>query len=492
MRIAIGQIAHETNTFSSVKTDIKMFKSYEWLHGDEILNKHTGVRNYVGGMIDAARNQDIELVPIFSTYCNPSGSITKHTFEVIKDELMSGLKAAGELDAICLALHGAGVAEGYDDIEGEILKELRREFGYNIPIVASLDLHGNITDTMVKEADALFGVNFYPHTDSYDRGMEAMAMAVKMVNGEVKPTMSLVKLPLLLFFTTTYESPEKDINELCWELEKREGIIDCTFFHGFVRADIPDIGASVITITNNNQQEADKLAQKVANKIWELRADFIRKFPTPKEGIEQALNINSKPIVINEASDNPGSGTPGDGTILLQKMLKTNAPKTCFGFIYDPEVAEAAHRAGVGAMIRVKLGGKTDEMHGEPLAIEAYVKSLTDGKFIQSSPVSKGSRVNLGKSVRLQVGNVDVIVCSVKTQTLDEQVFLLHGINVADYKIVALKSCQHFRAAFRLIAKEIITVDSPGLSTSSAAYFTYENIPWPIYPLDENVIKQLK
>lgn len=484
VRIAIGQVAHETNTFSNVKTTTDLFKSYEWVYGDEILNKHQGVRNYLGGMIDKAVEDHVEIVPTFSTYCNPSGSITKEALETIRDELISTIQSAGELDAICLALHGAGVAEGYTDIEGEILRALRQEVGCDIPIVASLDLHGNVTETMVKEADALFGVNYYPHTDSYDRGLEAMDMAIKMVKGEVKPTMSLIKLPLLLFFTTTYDSPEKDINALCWDWEKKESVLDCTFFHGFVRADIPEIGASVLAITDGDQELANDIAENVANKVWEQRENFIRKFLTPKEGIAEALKIEGKPIVINEASDNPGSGTPGDGTILLEEMIEANMSHTCFGFIYDPEVTEVAHRAGIGATINVELGGKTDSMHGRPLSINAYVKSITDGRFTQTSPVSKGAQVNLGKSARLQVRNVDVIVCSVKTQTLDEQVFLLHGIDVMTYKIVALKSCQHFRAAFLPIAEDIITVDSPGLSTSSAEYFTYKHIPSPIYPLD--------
>ncbi len=190
--------------------------------------------------------------------------------------------------------------------------------------------------------------------------------------------------------------------------------------------------------------------------------------------------VEGQPIVINETSDNPGGGTPGDGTHLLRALLEEDLAQTCFGFIFDPEVAQTAHKAGVGAVINVKLGGKTDSLHGEPLEVLAYVKSLTDGQFIQSSPMWQGARVNLGKSARLRIGHVEVLVCSVKSQVLDEQNFLLHGIDVKKYKIVALKSSQHFRAAFESSSKKIITVDSPGLSTMNLFNFPYMQLARPI------------
>lgn len=484
MRIAIGQIAHETNTFSNVATTVELFKGWEWDHGQMIIERHLGVEDYLGGMIDKCNQLGVEIVPTFSAFAGPSGMITKETYETLKNELLSNIQNAGEIEGICLALHGAGVAEGVDDLEGNLLKELRKVVGYEIPIVVTLDLHANVTDLMVQESSALLGVNFYPHTDSYERGIEAIELLVQIIQGKVDPVMHLVKLPLMIPTSTTYQSPAKDINEICWEWEKKPDVIDCTFFHGFPYTDIPNVGVTVITITNGNLSLAEKMGDDVARHIWEKRVEFLPNLPTPEEGIKQALSTEGHPIVINETSDNPGGGTPGDGTFLLKAMIEENAPSTCFGFIYDPEVAEMAHQAGVGSIIDVKLGGKTDSLHGEPLPLTVYVKSLTDGQFIQSSPMWRGIKVNLGKSARLQVGKVDIIVCSVRSQTFDEQVFLLHGIDVTKYKIVALKSSQHFRAAYQSIAKEIITVDSPGLSTCDFSSFTYKRICRPIFPLD--------
>ncbi|MFS0603825.1 M81 family metallopeptidase [Peribacillus frigoritolerans] len=484
MRIAIGQLVHETNTFSNVKTTIDLFKLWEWDHGDVILQKHCGVKNYLGGMIDRGNELGIKIIPTFSAWANPSGIITKETYRTAKQELISAIEGSGDLDAICIFLHGAGVAEGVDDLEGDLLTALRMRVGYKMPIVTVLDLHGNITEAMIKESNAIFGNVEYPHTDSYERGIEAIDLTVGILIGKVKPEMGFTKLPLLIPTTTSYNSPVKEINEWCLEWEKHPEVIDCTFYHGFPYSDIPYAGASIITTTNNNPHLAQRVSNDIASRIWEIKDKFFPTLPSPEEAITYASSRVDFPIVINEASDNPGAGTPGDGTYLLKEMIKADIPNTCFGFIYDPEVADIAHKTGVGSLIQVELGGKTDTLHGKSLKISAYVKCLTDGEFIQSSPMWRGSKVNLGKSARLKVGNVDVIVCSVRSQTFDEQIFLLHGIDVLKSKIIGLKSSHHFRASYVSIAKEIITVDSPGLSTGDLLSFNHKKINKPIYPFD--------
>ncbi|MFE4813760.1 M81 family metallopeptidase [Peribacillus simplex] len=491
MRIAIGQLAHETNTFSQVRTTVDLFKVWEWTQGEELLDRHTGVMDYLGGMIDRGKELGIEIVPTFAAMANPSGTITQEAFQKAKNLLISSILNSGKLDGICLFLHGAGVAEGVDDIEGEILSELRSILGSKIPIVAALDLHGNITETMVKKADALLGNIDYPHTDSYERGSEAIDITARIIQGKVNPEMALSKLPLLIPTTTSYFSPIKEINEWCEEWEKHPEVLDCTLFHGFPYSDIPHAGVSVITITNNEPTLAQKISNDIAARIFEKKDEFFPILPSPKKAISYAFSRNEMPIIINEASDNPGAGTPGDGTFLLKEMIEANIPNSCFGFIFDPEIAKIAHEEGVGSLIHVELGGKTDSLHGNPLKISAYVKSLSDGKFIQSSPMWNGSKVNLGRSARLLVGNVDIIVCSVNSQTFDEQVFLLHGIDVEKSSIVGLKSSHHFRAAFMPIAKEIITVDSPGISSVKLSTFDYKKISRPIYPIDPILNHQL-
>lgn len=484
MKIVIAEVMHETNTFSNVPTTRDLFELWEWARGEEIVSAHRGVRDFLGGMVDAAEERGIEVVGAFAASAYPAGTITRETYEALRDELLSGIAAAGDADAICLSLHGAGVAEGIDDLEGALLEAVRQQVGYEIPLVVTLDLHGNITDQMIAEADILLGVHLYPHTDCYERGKEAVELAEKMVKGTLVPRMYRAKLPLIVPTSTTNISPAKDINEVCYQWEQKPGVVDCAFFHGFPYTDIPELGVTVVAVTNNDEKLAQQAAEDVARVIWEKREEFSLDILSPQEGLELAKAATAYPVVINETSDNPGGGTPGDGTYLLRAMLEADLEDACFGFIYDPEVAALAHDKGVGSTIQVRLGGKTDQLHGAPIELTAYVKALTDGSFITSSPMGKGSPVHLGKSVRLQANGVDILVCSVKTQVLDEQIFLLHGIDVTKYKIVSLKSSQHFRASFEPIAAQIITVDSPGLTTLQFASFDYKRLNRPVYPLD--------
>jgi microcystin degradation protein MlrC len=216
-----------------------------------------------------------------------------------------------------------------------------------------------------------------------------------------------------------------------------------------------------------------------------MRDEFLQVLPDAVMAVEEAIASESRPVVIAEVSDNPGGGAPGDGTHLLRALLAANEPQTCFGFVADPETARQAHAAGTGAMIPVRLGGKTDDLHGAPIAADAYVKCLTDGKFHYTTPMGAGRLGNLGPMARLVIGNVDVLVSSVRTQTLDSEVFLLHGIDVTRYRIVALKSHQHFLAGFQHLAGHIIRADTPGLTTSNLHHLPYQRVPRPIWPLDD-------
>lgn len=483
-RIAVGEFAHETNTFCPTPTTIEAFKQFMWLKGEEAAKVHRGNRTYVGGMLDKAAELGITPIPTFATWAYPSGTITREAYQEILDELLSAIQAALPLDGVCLSLHGAGVAEGVDDLEAAVLAAVRELVGPEVPIVATLDLHGNVTEAMVQQADGLFGVNFYPHTDSYERGAEAMAFLDRVLKREIRPVMHVERLPMIIPTSTTDLDPAKGLNQLCWEWEQQPGILDCTLFHGFPYTDVPPVGVSVVAIADGNAALARKAAKAVAKAVWEARQAFIPKSLSPGEAIAAALALEDGPVVINDTADNPGGGAPGDGTHLLRAMLERNLQNACFGFIYDPEVVEQAGRAGVGSTISVRLGGKTDLLHGAPVEATAYVKALTDGRFKFTTPMWRGMQVDLGPSVRLQIGGVDVIVTSQRQQTMDDEVFLLHGIDVRRYKIVGLKSSSHFRAGFNHLAKAIIPADSPGATTLQVQVFPYRRIQRPLWPLD--------
>lgn len=479
MRIALGGISHETNTYC---TDPTPLEDFEVARGDELTGAR-GTRSYLGGALDAADELGADVVPILFAFAQPSGTIAAAAYATLRDELVQRLRTAGPVDGVVLLPHGAGVVEGIDDLEADLGRAVRDVVGPGVPIVAPLDLHGNITDAMADVYDAMLGVHFYPHTDMYERGQEATLLLPRLGSGELDPVTHVEHLPMLLPTSTTNFGPAAQTNELCWEMERRPKVIDCTFFHGFPYTDTPDVGCHIVCITDGDSSLARDCARTVAAWVWEHREDFRTDVCDPKEAVRRALAVDGGPVVINDTADNCGGGAPGDSTHLLRAMLEADLDSACFGFIVDPEVAEIAHGAGVGSTITVSLGGRYDDLHGEAVEITGYVKCLSDGKIVLQT-FGQGLRLDLGRMARLVVGGVDVIVGSKRSQTFDPEPFLLNGIDVTRYKIVALKSSNHFRAAFEPLAKAIVTADSPGLTTLRTEVFPRSRNTDALWPRD--------
>ena len=490
MKIFVSQVAHETNTFAADRTDTARFKQLIWLADQEVLERQRGSTDYVSGMLSKAEELGVELVPGFSAF-NVGGLILKETYLEIKNNIITRLQSVvNEIDGVCISLHGAAVVEGIDDLEEDIVRAVREVIGYEKPMAATFDLHGNISKAMADMLDAIVNCKEYPHIDCHVAGAKAIEILANCINNKNKSTVAYRRIPMIVppAMACTFDSPAVDVKHFMAKLAEKEGVLDVSFFHGFPYADLPICNASVMVTTDGNKELAEKTVEEAAKHVWDRRHDFDSSYLSVEQAMDAALAIEGGPIVINETSDNPGGGTPADGTHLLREMLKRNAPKTCFGFIYDPEFVLLAEKAGVGNLVSGKLGAKTDKIHGEPIdVVDAYVKVISDGKFISANPVFvKGNILSIGKSVRVVIGNVDVIVASVRFQTGDHMLFQLHGIDVMEYKIVALKSTQHFRAVFNDLAKEIVTADPPGIHTANFAQLPYSRLTHPLYPFEDN------
>lgn len=492
MRIAIGGIEHETNTYATESMGTTRLDDFQQLRGDEIFNVR-GTRSFVGGFLSAIDATDDDAIPLLWAWAGPSGIIEASTYGALKTEYLERLTAVLPVDAVAVSMHGAGVVEGIEDLEADFAAAIRAVVGPDMPIVVPLDLHGNITVEMGERLDLMLGVQEYPHTDMFDRGVEAIEQLPALVAGTRRPTTHVERLPLLLPTSTTDEGPAADIRDLCLAAERRPGVIDASFFHGFPYTDIGATGASIVVITDNDPALAHEVATEIAREVWSRRNDFMTESLQPVVTIElanQALATLGGPVVINDTADNPGGGTPGDGTHLLAAMIEANVAGSCFGFVFDPITAEAAHEAGVGATIDVRIGGRHGPLHGDPVEATAYVKTLTDGRVVYTSQMVAGVRANLGRSARLTIGNIDVIVTSRRSQTFDAEIFTLHGIDVTTRSIVGLKSSQHFRAGFRDIATKIITADSPGLTTLDVTVFDHPAADGALWPIDPDLTWQ--
>src|SRR3954469_6658935 len=352
MRIAVAGLTHETNTYAVACTGPTGIGHFQRLHGDQIGDAFVGTGTAIGGILDGCAKTGHEAVQTFYAGAEPSGTITADAYGELKGSLLAALEAALPLDAVALELHGAGVAEGVDDLEADLGGAIRQVVGPDVPVGAVLDLHGNTTPAMAEAFDLLLGCHLYPHTDLDDRGRELVALLADVHAGRLRPVMHVEQLPILLPTSTTDgDSPAARTNRVCAEIEQRPGVIDCTLMHGFPFTDVPDVGTSIIVIANDDTAVARQAARAAGEHVWSHREDFRREHDTPESAMRRAATAPKGPVVINECSDNPGGGSPGDGTHLLRAMVEADVAPACFGFISDPEVVQVAMAAGVGATV---------------------------------------------------------------------------------------------------------------------------------------------
>lgn len=490
MRIAIGEFGNETNSFAKGTSSFEMLAPRGWYQAENLIDQFQGTNSYLGGAIRAAGEEDgVELVPLSSVKMSAGPTVSDAAAAYIHGHIAAELAAVKDsIDGIYFALHGGGCTESADSLEIETVRALRSVVGDEMPITASLDLHGNIHQGLTDLTQALFGIKENPHTDCGLAGYKAMKCLIRMLRGECRPQMAVVPLPLLITPATsnTYSEPMKSVKEYFAEYCRQNGLMDAAFFHGFSASDHPLSSASVLVVADG--YDPIDHAKALARYFWQRRGEFDPVSLTPDQAIDLALEkVKDGYVVINEISDNPGSGCPGDGTYTLAAMLARDLPNTIFQYIRDAEVAEQAHKAGVGARIDIVIGGKTDEMHGKPLAVkDVEVVALSDGIFDYRSPNTKGQVCNLGPSARLRHGNVEFIVVSMRIQTLDDGMIYATGGDPADYRIIALKSANHFRGYFESRADAIVTSDPPGIRCSDLTTYPYKRIRRPLYPLDRD------
>ena len=486
MRLFLAMMSHETNTFSNIPTDRHQFETRHLHYGGEIVETFRGTGTCLGGMIDAAARRGATLIPSVAASASPAGLVTREIYAHVKERLLRDLEAAGALDGVLLDLHGAMVVEGLDDGEGDLIQAVRRVVGPGVPIAVSLDFHGNISETMVREADLLHGYKTYPHVDMGERGAEAAERVLDVIGKRIKPTVALRKPPLLppLGNQGTARGPMRRLYDMATEMEKDPKVVSISIFAGFPYADIPDAGFAVYVVTDGDQALADRLADQIANTAWAHRHEFIHKALPVAEAVARAQAAAGQPIVLADMADNTGGGAAGDGTEVLRELIRVGARSAVVACLWDPKAVAECVRAGVGASVTLDVGGKVDDRHGPPLKVTGVVRTLSDGRFIHKGPMARGLPGRLGTTAVLDVNDIKVILISYRGQTLDPEMIRFVGLDPLDHKILVVKSTIHYRAAFEPIAREIIEVDAPGLSSSNLARFDFSRIRRPIFPLD--------
>ena len=446
-------------------------------------------RTEIGAHLDAARRHGWTLVQPVAAHATPSGKTTAEAWAALKGAVLAAA-GAGRLDGVLLALHGAMVADGADDAEGDLLAALRELLGPELPIAVTLDLHANVTDAMVRHADITMAYRTYPHIDQYEIATEAADLLQRVMVGEIRPVSTVRRAPLLdgCDHGRTQGGPmSRLLARAQAHVESTHGILAVTVAAGFAWSDIEEAGPSITVVSDGDSAEADRIAEAMIAEVWATRAELTVRPVTVAEAVARA-DDKAGLLVIADTTDNPGGGGYGDGVRLLEGILAAGLEDAAFACIYDPEAAQICHRAGLGAEVAITLGAKIDpDLYGPPLALTGTVAKLTDGAFVCEGPMWAGVANTLGPTAVLRVGGVSILIASNNLQVTDRQVFLAQGIVPEDCSVIGLKSSHHFRAAFEPIATEVVVVDSGALVSTDYARFPYAKLRRPIWPLDQGV-----
>jgi microcystin degradation protein MlrC len=494
-RIAAAQISHETNVFSAVPTDLAAFEAAGLDRGTAILPKAHGTNSAFGGFATGAEEHGFDLLPLISVWATPSGLVTRQTIEALEDMLADGLRCAlaeGPLDGVLLALHGAMVTEGDEDGDAHFLELVRAIVGPETPVVATLDLHANISARMVAGADVLIGYDTYPHVDMADRAHEACGVLARLIRREIRPTAALRKPPMLPTSQNmpTDRDPMRALIARAHAIETDPRVLNVTVAGGFPPADVADAGFSVLVTTSGDQSLADRLADELAADAWARRDGFlggVTSFADAAKAIHALPAQTSEPLVVVDIGDNPWTGGPGDSAELVRFLTAEGVSGAAVALVADPETVARCAAAGVGATIDVELGGKTDRLHGDPFACRAYVRLLGDGTYVNDGPMMTGLPVNLGPTALIVVDGVEVLVTTRAETPIDLNVFGAHGIEPTRRRVIGLKGKGHFRAAFEPIASRVILVEGPGITGADLSRLTFKRVRRPIWPLDADV-----
>jgi microcystin degradation protein MlrC len=491
-KVLTAEVFHETNTFSNHQTDEASFRNRFFLSGQTALKERANANTELAGFVDASLAYDWYMTHVLSVNAGPSGRVTQAAFNWFCDPIVERASEGflnGELDGILLALHGAMVPDFCEDGEGELLRRIRQVVDRSIPIAITLDLHANVTDEMIELADIIISYKTYPHIDMRQIARQAGDILQQTMAGTISPRTIMARAPMLEEVNggRTDTGPMLARIEKALTYEMEEDVFAVSINGGFASADISEVGPTVLVTGQGDFDAHRRFAKSLADDIWDKRHIVLNRYYSVEEAAHHATSFESKngPLIIADYADNPGAGAYGDSTALLKALLEVNVGNACFGPIVDPAVVEQLQLCKIGSSVQIELGGKTDPTFGGgPLAVKATLLLLCNGNFVGDGPMMAGLKDSFGPSAVIRVGGIDILITTLARQMLDLQQFKTFGIEPEQKKIVAIKSMQHFRAAFEPIAGQVIVCDSGALCTPQYNRLPYQNVARPIFPLD--------
>ena len=487
MRIFTASLATETNTFSPVPTDRASFEAAFYAGPGEHPPTPTLCSAPIVVLRRRAVAESFTLIEGAAAWAEPGGLLQRRAYEELRDEILAQLSAALPVDGVILGLHGAMVAQGYDDCEGDLLERIRAMVGPGVLIAAELDPHSHLTKKRVRAADILAAFLEFPHTDFVDRAEHVVDLALRTLRGEIHPAMATFDCRMIDVFPTSRE-PMRSFVDRLRALQGKDDVLSVSLIHGFMAGDVPEMGTQVLVIADRNESKAAALARRLGLEVFAMRGRVAMPMLDIDAGLDAAqaaaAKKTGKPTVIADVWDNPGGGVAGDGTLILRRILERGLDDVAVATIWDPIAVSFCLAAGDGAKIQLRFGGKAGPAAGAP--IDAMVKVI---KAAAESWQSFGtSRVTLGPAalVRLEGTAIEVILNTNRTQTFEPDIFSNLDLDPMSKAILLVKSTNHFYAGFAPIAEEIIYIDAGAPYPSHPRETNYQKLARDIWPRVEN------
>jgi microcystin degradation protein MlrC len=485
LRIAVGQILQETNTFSPRPCTLADFEEGGLYLGEEILQRMNGTGE-IGGLMSVVEReaQRVQLIPIIKATAMPGGMITEETLEYLRTTLAGGLKRSLPVDGVFLSLHGAAASDKIRDVDGCLVASAREVVGPRVPIVLTLDHHANVTRLMMESADVITAYHVQPH-DPLETGQRAARILLSLVHGAIRPTVSWQKIPMLAPADRmqTDEWPMTEWFGSARDMERLPKVVSVSTFPVNPWLDIPELGWAVVVVTDGDKKLADRLCSELSNAAWALRHEFWKLDRKPLEqAIRMAVEAHEGPVLIPDRSDSVLCGAPGDSTLILKEMLRQNLPCVALLPMVDPEVVDQAITAGAGSTITVRVGGKMDRTFSKPLEVTGVVAGMArEGLKVT---IHWGT-YDMGRSVLLEIGNVKLVVSEHRgVGGIQPDMYRYFGLDPAKAKIIVVKTTGNFQY-YASMMKGVIAVDTKGISGWDLRTFKFEKAPRPLFPLDD-------
>jgi microcystin degradation protein MlrC len=485
MRIAIAELAQETASFSPLRTGLPEFDTYGLYYGDDVLKRMAGA-GPLGGFIDtvAEQNSPVDVVPLLRAWASAGGIILDETFQQLRGELLERLKTSLPVDAVFLSLHGAASTESDDDLEGAILEDVRKIVGPDIPIVVPLDHHANVTQRMVDNADMLVGHETQPH-DPPATGRKAARLLFRLLAGEISPSLAWQKIPMITpqdqFLTSA--GPMKTWFDKAREFESQPDVLDVSPYPMQPWLDVAEGGWTVVVHTNGKPELAGNIATEMTNLAWKHRRDFWKSDRVePAEAVRQAVAAEEGLVILSDTGDSVYGGAPGDNTVILKQLIDQRVPCLSLIPVIDERAVAAAFEAGMASTITLSIGAAYDKEFSQPVEITGQVAALSE---CVTADVPGRGVCRLGRTALIEVGEVRIVLLDHRSFGINHPLLYTHlGIEIADAKLVVVKTASNFQF-FERWRKHLIRVDTPGVTQSQLADFTWKNLPRPIHPFDE-------